>query len=125
MHFLERGFLSFWTYKNPFYWGDYTFTTFPFVLSIFLLFLSDREIDKDTVFNKYGRHTLWAYILHPALLGAFLGITRFIEYYLKVDIAANIVWSILISGLTYKLIMDMVLTDTFEKAVEKISSCMN
>lgn len=107
LHLVERTAISVLLNSSaPFQWSDYSFMTAPMSIAIFMYALSRPQLGEESRFSEYGKKTLWGYILHPAVLGLFIGSTALIESWTGMNLLQNIVWSILITCGAYMLTME-------------------
>lgn len=93
---------------QPYFYGDYSLFTGFFAISIFLYALSKPDLGKNTVFNRYGEHTLWGYILHIMTIGLFVGLTILLESYTALNILGSFLWSITVAILSYFTTMELI-----------------
>ncbi|MFB6116067.1 MAG: acyltransferase [Candidatus Nanosalina sp.] len=109
LYFGERVYLSMQPAYDPFFWGNYSFTTSAAAITIFLYILSRRELGKETLFNRYGKNTLWIYIIHPIGLGVLVGLAGFAERYTGIEIMSNLIFNIFATIVAYFGISELVL----------------
>jgi hypothetical protein len=101
LHIGERIFLSTKPVHEPFFWANYSFLTSAAAITIFIYLLDHIEFGKDSFFNRYGKHTLWIYILHPLTLGALIGIAGLSGQQLGVELGGNMITTLIITVLGY------------------------
>jgi surface polysaccharide O-acyltransferase-like enzyme len=125
LHIVERLAISIVLNSSaPFQWSDYSFMTAPMAISIFLYTLSRPEAGEKSIFNRYGKHSLWGYILHPAFLGLLIAISQFLGTFAGLKLMDSILWSIIITGISYVITMEIISRDMNwkERIPEKITS---
>ncbi|PSH00899.1 MAG: hypothetical protein BRC30_01080 [Nanohaloarchaea archaeon SW_7_46_7] len=85
LNLLERVFISlkvpswdiyFW---QRFFWDPYSLFTAPMTVFLFLYLLKKPDLGNDSRINLYGKYTLIGYILHPIIIGGFVGLSLVLE----------------------------------------------
>lgn len=90
--------------------GDYYITTIFISILIFAICLIDKELFKDTIINKLGKHTLGIYLIHPLILS----ITYLALLKLNMDwITKTVIWQIIYTPLV--LILSYIIYNILNK----------
>ncbi|WP_294371770.1 acyltransferase [uncultured Clostridium sp.] len=72
--------------------GNYFFSTIPLSVLIFIFFLKNNNILKNTILNKLGKHTLGIYLIHPLIIDTVV----YIESALNISwISSNVLWQLI------------------------------
>jgi surface polysaccharide O-acyltransferase-like enzyme len=112
-HQAERAFITFTVnpldvyYWNPYFWGPYSFFTAPMAVTFFLYVLNRPKWGKKTRLENYGRHSLLGYLIHPAVIGIFVGLSIGLKQILGVTVIDTLVWDLLFFPLAYVLTMEV------------------
>lgn len=114
IYFAERAFLSLYPAHEPFFWLNYSLLTAPAAMTIFVYFLNHKEFGKETIFNKYGKNTLWIYMLHPLILGVFIGATGIISQKINVNLMNSMTLTVLITLIAYFTLSKLVLRHQYK-----------
>lgn len=123
LHLLERiGMTLLFESYTPYFWGNYSLLTAPAAITLFLYFLKRNELGKNSRINRYGRKTLWIYILHPIILAIFLGIGGLITQKGVNFIIENIWLSILVTLLAYFSLSEILTGSLIQMIRSKISN---
>lgn len=126
LHLVERSVIALALNSSaPFQWSDYSFLTAPLSISIFLYALSRPELGKGSKLGEYGRDSLWGYVLHPLVLGLFIGLTTLIESWTGLNLLQNVVWSIMITTAGYLVTMEFLCSRWKEKIGSTITRQLN
>ncbi|MFB6241582.1 MAG: acyltransferase family protein [Candidatus Nanosalina sp.] len=115
LHLAERAMLSVLGGYEPYFWANYSFLTAPAALTVFLYFLNWPDLGENWRINRYGRNTLWIYILHPAVLGVVMGIGALLSQRLGFTLMESLVWTVFATLTAYYLGSELVLTSWREK----------
>jgi surface polysaccharide O-acyltransferase-like enzyme len=85
------------------YWGVFSFGTYPLSVLVFIYFIKHRESIPETVLNRYGKNTVWTYILHPVMLGIIVGVTSFAGFS---DLAKTVPFGFTSAIITFVTLME-------------------
>lgn len=116
LHLGERVLITQTLEVSPYFWADYSLFTAPLAISVMLYGLCHQNLGENSFFNRYGSDTIWGYILHPAVLGLYIGVTVLIERVLGVSLMGSVQWVLTATILTYFTTMEMLTIDLREKA---------
>ena len=109
VHILERIFISRQLGYEPFFWNNYSLMTSVAAITLFLYFLNRKDFGKESVFNRYGKNTLWIYLVHAGTLGVFVGAANMLGSFLGFEPMNSLVLSVMMTLTAYFLTSELVL----------------
>lgn|GEM_PF-1554666 len=109
IHLMERVVINWIRDVSPYFWSDYSLFTAPLTISLLLYGLTNQELGKNSVFNRYGRYTIWGYIMHVIALGIFVGLTVIIQNTLGISMTNSNIWVFSITLISYFAMMETIL----------------
>lgn len=113
LHLAERAFITFTVdpmevyYWSPYFWGPYSFFTAPMAITFFLYILNRPELGKGSRLENYGRHSLLGYLIHPAVIGVFVGLSIALKQVLGVNVIDTLIWDFLFFPLIFVSTMEI------------------
>lgn len=93
-------------YWEPYFWGPYSLFTAPMTISLFLYILTKPKLGKNSRIQKYGKHSLLGYLIHPAIIGIFVLLSIGLEQQGFI-ILNTIVWDLIFLPAIILLTMEM------------------
>lgn len=114
LHLFERIFLTYsFSEHAPFFWFNYSLLTAPAALTVFLYLMKKKEFGKDWRVNRYGRKTLWIYILHPLALGILMGIGGILSQEIGVNVMENMLWTVSVTLVAYFVSSELIVNSSW------------
>jgi len=88
---------------------DYSFFTALMALPLFIFILSRPQLGKETRLEKYGKNSLWIYIIHSIPISILIAVSKIISGVFGVAIAQSLVWQLIVTPLAFLTAGEMVL----------------
>ena len=113
VYLLERFYLSnlvnfteLFPWDTWYFWGPYSIMLIPLATGIFIWFLKNPDLGRDTRLNLYGKHTLLGYLIHPLVIGVIAGMAVLLAGQ-GLDINGTLAWDLVLLPLSYLATMEL------------------